>query len=83
MLMAPCISDLLLIDGSSRASTAVKYITQSIWSHAALYIGNPLQRSHQSGDQQNLVEVEMVEGVRKVELDEFLADTPVFVDRRG
>lgn len=33
----PC--DVLLIEGRSRASLMIKHVTQSPWSHAALYIG--------------------------------------------
>jgi hypothetical protein len=33
----PC--DILLIEGRSRASSIIKQVTQSPWSHAALYIG--------------------------------------------
>ena len=33
--------DVLLIEGTSRVSTAIKYLTQSTWSHAALYVGDP------------------------------------------
>src|SRR3954471_20578244 len=32
--------DVLLIEGTSRFSTAIRYITQSTWSHAALCIGD-------------------------------------------
>ena len=32
-------ADVLLIDGRSRASKIIKHVTQSPWSHAALYIG--------------------------------------------
>lgn len=31
--------DVLLVEGSSRVSTAIKYLTQSTWSHAVLYVG--------------------------------------------
>ncbi|MDX1464453.1 MAG: lipo-like protein [Halomonas sp.] len=31
--------DVLLVEGSSRISTVIKYLTQSTWSHAALYVG--------------------------------------------
>lgn len=31
--------DVLLVEGSSKFSMAIKYLTQSTWSHAALYIG--------------------------------------------
>lgn len=30
--------DVLLVEGNSRVSTAIKYLTQSTWSHAALYV---------------------------------------------
>ncbi len=32
--------DILLIEGNSRISSAIKYLTQSTWSHATLYIGD-------------------------------------------
>lgn len=31
--------DILLVEGNRRISAAIKYLTQSTWSHAALYIG--------------------------------------------
>lgn len=36
--------DVLLVEGSQRISEAVKYLTQSSWSHSALYIGDELRR---------------------------------------
>ena len=35
-------SDVLLVEGDTRTSVAIKYLTQSIWSHAALYVGDVL-----------------------------------------
>lgn len=35
-------ADVLLVDGDQRVSTAIKYLTQSTWSHAALYVGDAL-----------------------------------------
>lgn len=32
--------DVLLVEGNSRISGAIKYLTQSTWSHAALYVGS-------------------------------------------
>ena len=32
--------DVLLIEGNTRISVAIKYLTQSTWSHSALYIGD-------------------------------------------
>lgn len=34
--------DILLVEGNQKISTAIKYLTQSTWSHAALYIGEAL-----------------------------------------
>ena len=34
--------DVLLVEGNTRVSGAIKYLTQSTWSHAALYIGTVL-----------------------------------------
>jgi hypothetical protein len=36
--------DVLLVEGDQRVSTAIKYLTQSSWSHAALYVGDELVR---------------------------------------
>jgi hypothetical protein len=36
--------DVLLVEGDQRVSEVIKYLTQSIWSHAALYIGDELLR---------------------------------------
>jgi len=39
--------DVLLVEGDQRVSEVIKYLTQSIWSHAALYIGDELlQEEH-------------------------------------
>lgn len=34
--------DVLLVEGDSRVSAIIKYLTQSSWSHSALYIGDEL-----------------------------------------
>lgn len=36
--------DVLLVEGNNRSSAAIKYLTASMWSHAALYIGDTLCR---------------------------------------
>ncbi|MEN8184514.1 MAG: lipo-like protein [Myxococcota bacterium] len=36
--------DVLLVDGDSRVATVIKYLSQSSWSHTALYIGDELVR---------------------------------------
>lgn len=61
--------DILLVEGSSRISTAIKYLTQSTWSHAALCTSTPLDaRGHPvRGD--CLLEADVAEGVRRVPLN--------------
>src|SRR4029077_7437138 len=34
--------DVLLVEGNTRVSVAIKYLTQSTWSHAMFYIGDAL-----------------------------------------
>lgn len=36
--------DVILVEGNQRISVVIKYLTQSSWSHAALYIGDELLR---------------------------------------
>lgn len=63
--------DVLLIDGNSRISMAIKYITQSTWSHAAIYIGKIESENKNSGTKMLLIEADVKEGVRKVPLSNY------------
>src|SRR5205809_7781022 len=36
--------DVILVDGDQRVSEVIKYLTQSSWSHVALYVGDELWR---------------------------------------
>jgi hypothetical protein len=63
-------ADVLLVEGSSRFSSAIKYLTQSPWSHAALYVGSHLSQTATDRDH-CFVEVDLVEGVRTVGISEF------------
>lgn len=54
--------DVLLIEGNTRVSIAIKYLTQSTWSHAALYVGNALGQVNADGEPLTLVEVNLGEG---------------------
>jgi hypothetical protein len=65
--------DVLLVEGNSRVSTAVKYLTQSTWSHAALYVGPrpDLAKGNGNGEVPCFVEADMVDGVRAVGLSQF------------
>lgn len=35
--------DILLVEGNQKVSAGIKYLTQSTWSHAALYVGDALE----------------------------------------
>lgn len=59
--------DILLVEGTSRFSSSVKFFTQSTWSHATLYIGDHLGVDQQ-GETLALLEVDVEEGVRAVPL---------------
>lgn len=60
--------DVLLVEGNTRISVAIKYLTQSTWSHAALYIGDALPSGIPWQLPQVLVEADLQEGVRAVAL---------------
>lgn len=62
--------DVLLVEGNSRFATAIKYLSQSTWSHAALYIGEePLLEGGKP--QPMMIDVDVEEGVRRVPLSDF------------
>jgi len=60
--------DVLLVEGNTRVSTATKYLTQSTWSHATLYIGDALGRPAEGGEPKVLIEADIVHGVQAVPL---------------
>lgn len=56
--------DVLLVEGNLRISSIIKYITQSMWSHVALYVGpQPDAHGRQTDDPPVLVEAELGCGV--------------------
>lgn len=63
--------DVLLVEGTSRFGLVVKYLTQSTWSHAALYIGNALDTPSTSNEARVLVEADVNEGVRAIPLSRY------------
>lgn len=63
--------DVLLVEGNSRSSTAIKFLTQSTWSHAALYVGDQIAKTTGSSTDHCFVEADMVSGVRSVSIEEF------------
>ena len=63
-------ADVLLVESHSRVSVAIKYLSQSTWSHAALYVGSHLAET--GGDPAHcFVEADVIEGVRSVGVDMF------------
>ncbi len=62
--------DVLLVEGDTRVSTAIKYLTQSTWSHAALYVG-AWGEGRLADPSHCLVEGDLVEGVRSVSITTF------------
>jgi Permuted papain-like amidase enzyme, YaeF/YiiX, C92 family len=55
--------DVLLVEGNSRVSAAIKYLTQSTWSHAALCVGPIPGKFAEDGEPHMLVEAELGMGV--------------------
>lgn len=55
-------ADVLLVAGGNRLSTAIKYLTQSTWSHAALYVGNAVVAPANAPDAHMLIEVNLGQG---------------------
>lgn len=54
--------DVLLVEGNERVSSAIKYLTQSTWSHAALFIGDALPQPEDGSERPRLIEVNMHAG---------------------
>lgn len=61
--------DVLLVEGESRISMAIKILTQSNWSHAALYVGPG--RLGEGPAAPTLIEADLRGGVRAVELQAY------------
>ena len=58
----PC--DVLLVEGSAtKAASTIRYLTQSTWSHAALYVGVSAGLGERNGEPLVLVEAELGHGV--------------------
>jgi hypothetical protein len=61
--------DILLIEGNTRLSAVIKFLTQSTWSHAALCIADP--EKHNGAEQSVLLEAEVEGGVKLVPLSKY------------
>src|SRR6267142_44419 len=63
--------DVLLVEGNNRISGIIKYLTQSTWSHGALYVG-PVDGAYEpDGEQHVLIEANIGEGVTSAPLSKY------------
>lgn len=65
--------DILLIEGNSRLSATIKYLTQSTWSHAAFCVGERPGDVAGSGEPNVLLEAEAATGVVTVPLSKYFS----------
>ena len=63
--------DVLLVEGTNHIAGVIKYLTQSTWSHAALYVGPIGERATTDGEPLMLVEANIGEGVVGVPLSKY------------
>jgi len=61
----------VLVEGNRRISTAIKFLTHSTWSHAALYVGNALGTFDNGNDATVLIEADLEQGVIAVPLEKY------------
>ncbi len=63
-------ADILLVEGNTRISTAIKYLTQSTWSHTAMYVGE-IPDYRVNGEACHLVEADLKQGVIGVPVSKY------------
>ena len=73
--------DVILVEGQSRASSAIQFITGSNWSHATIFIGKTNHFDH------SLIEVKAVEGCKYTDLNVYKRHNlricrPIFLDNK-
>ena len=73
--------DVVLVEGQSRVSNAIQFITNSNWSHAAIFIGEAGSLSH------CLIEVKAVDGCIFTDIDVYMHHNlricrPVFLNNK-
>lgn len=64
--------DVLLVEGNQRISTAIKYLTQSTWSHAAMYVGRDYGLKDKFGHPATLIEADVSDGTVAVSLTKYV-----------
>ena len=65
------VADVLLVEGNQRFSTAVKYLTQSTWSHAAIYVGHADGTDKLTSEIPSIIEADLENGVIAVPLSKY------------
>jgi hypothetical protein len=72
-LLCRCLrpADVLLVEGDTRVATAIKYLTQSTWSHSALYVGPIEGHAEPSGEPHVLIEANVNDGVVSMPLSQY------------
>ena len=73
--------DVVLVEGQSRVSSAIQFITSSNWSHAAIFIGKKNSMDH------CLIEVKAVDGCTYTDINTYMYHNlricrPIFLDKR-
>jgi hypothetical protein len=63
--------DVLLVEGNNHISGVIKYLTQSTWSHSALYVGPIEDRFTEDGEPHVLIEANVGEGVVSAPLSKY------------
>ncbi len=67
------VTDVILVEGNQRFSTAVKYLTQSTWSHAAIYVGHAKNLDGLPDGTPAVIEADLQNGVIAVPLSKYEA----------
>jgi hypothetical protein len=68
-ILQPC--DVLLIEGNQQISSAIKFLTQSTWSHAALFIGDALGAPPDGSEPRRLIEATLGIGVHATTISRY------------
>ncbi|BAT61682.1 hypothetical protein GJW-30_1_04242 [Variibacter gotjawalensis] len=63
--------DVLLVEGNTRVAGVIRYLTQSMWSHAALYVGPIAGTRDENGDPHVFIEAELNVGVATAPLSKY------------
>src|SRR6266403_215311 len=63
--------DVLLVEGNSHISRVIKYLTQSTWSRAALYVGPIASATAEDVELHELIEAEIGQGVISAPLSKY------------